>query len=207
MNFLLLLLLCCCCLQSRASKEDSTSWESNQSWTQTQNSKSIWSTEVGEGMRQSGARIRFWRNGTREWSEGGDSSMILRAWYWGTRLCHCMECMVKNARQGIDQSHGSRSNIHMTFLWSVNKPRVPFPFLPRVYFTYYPLCFVPGKLPASLLQFSSPRSSPRSHQQQKKLRVSKNWNWIWFWFSKSKCLLKNQTPNKIPVWNQNREKI
>lgn len=138
MNFLLLLLYCChrhpCYhLQSRASKEDATSWESNQSWIQTEYSKSIWSTEVGEGKRQSEARIRFRRNGTREWSEGGDSSMILRALYWGTRLCRCMECMVKNARQGIDQSHVSRSNIHRTFLWSVNKPRVPFPSLPRVF--------------------------------------------------------------------------
>jgi len=129
---------CCHChpcyrLQSRASKEDATSWESNQSWIQTEYSKSIWSTEVGEGKRQSEARIRFRRNGTREWSEGGDSSMILRACYWGTRLCHCMECMVKNARQGIDQSHASHSNIHRTFLWSVNKPRVPFPSLPSVF--------------------------------------------------------------------------
>jgi hypothetical protein len=87
--------------------------------------------------------------------------MILRACYWGTRLCHCMECMVKNARQGIDQSHASHSNIHRTFLWSVNKPRVPFPSLR--------LCFVPGKLPGFLLQISSPRSSPRSHQHQKEV--------------------------------------
>ncbi len=100
--------------------------------------------------------------GHGDWSEGEDSSMILRAWYWGTRLCHCMECMVKNARQGIDQSRASRSNIHMTILWSVNKPRVPFRYLPRVYFTHYPPCFVPGKLPAfsASIQFPVPQKFP-----------------------------------------------
>jgi hypothetical protein len=84
--------------------------------------------------------------------------------------------MVKNARQGIDQSHASRSNIHTTFLWSENKPRVPFPSLPRVYFTYYPLCFVPGKLPAFLLHFCSPPEVPHAPINTKRiLGLSKNW--------------------------------
>jgi hypothetical protein len=118
--------------------------------------------------------------------------MILRACYWGTRLCHCMECMVKNARQGIDQSHASRSNIHRTFLWSVNKPRVPFPSLPFlcVLFpvSYRDFCFnsVPPEVPHAPIN------------TKKKFWVSKNWTEFGSDFSKSKFLLsRTRTRTKL----------